>query len=554
MVQKTVPVWYNRSCLRFGIYSENLDDELLNRPRFQNKRLRYCVGAGMVLVTTLLVGLMIYNMFNGYGLPSREKDALQHLLMLRMNATAPTPLNKTTIASTFATTTNTISSSYTPTPGVTETTTDVTESTLLTTSLPNDTLNSNITFLDSALMEVNFVNLSANTSGALPYRYVRKDIKIGNRRHGKQRSSRPYDNVAVNNKSHILPVTFKENNPQEVSNNYKYPIYWVPPEVALQSEIQSRIMNQAPRPFKVQNVSVERPANNRIKMVDSDNIPFYEFGSVNKYPQLAAYRYPNEAKNIQDIIKYLTAEEDSSRSPSNKQHNTQVFRAPSGNNRKIKFAGVYKTAEKENSLQSYNDPEESMNEFTLSDHHTQMHDSSLNAHAYAADPFQAFKPSDPSEINLLANSDFRFSPINNRVRITSSRPNGHRWKYYEANPNDKYFPRPPINFRIPPSSVQSNNQQPVVQVYPGTYTTATFKPFGKDPVISSSPTSSKNPKKVKPFSVMLDIYPMMDDTAPQATVHKARPHPRPGHGLGHVRFPPTEQVKRPDQVADNKMT
>ncbi|KAJ9594926.1 hypothetical protein L9F63_013786 [Diploptera punctata] len=119
-----------------------------------------------------------------------------------------------------------------------------------------------------------------------------------------------------------------------------------------------------------------------------------------------------------------------------------------------------------------------MDEYTVSENEHKMADTSaMNGHAYNADPFHAFKPSDPSEINLLANSDFRFSPIDNRFRVNSNRINqGNRWVYAEQNPNDKYFPRPPINFGKPPSTLQ-NNHEPIMQMYPGTYTTATFKPF-----------------------------------------------------------------------------
>ena len=58
MVQAIHPVWGNRSCLRFGIYSEALDDEQTDSTKAKKKRVRYCVVAGMILGATLLVSQM----------------------------------------------------------------------------------------------------------------------------------------------------------------------------------------------------------------------------------------------------------------------------------------------------------------------------------------------------------------------------------------------------------------------------------------------------------------------------------------------------------------
>jgi hypothetical protein len=58
MVQAIHPSWGNRSCLRFGIYSETLDDEQTNSTKAKNKRVRYGVVAGMILGATLLVSQM----------------------------------------------------------------------------------------------------------------------------------------------------------------------------------------------------------------------------------------------------------------------------------------------------------------------------------------------------------------------------------------------------------------------------------------------------------------------------------------------------------------
>lgn len=64
MVQAIHPAWGNRSCLRFGIYSEALDDEQKNSTKAKNKRIRYGVVAGMVLVAALLVSQMSVLMYD----------------------------------------------------------------------------------------------------------------------------------------------------------------------------------------------------------------------------------------------------------------------------------------------------------------------------------------------------------------------------------------------------------------------------------------------------------------------------------------------------------
>jgi hypothetical protein len=55
MVHTVHPAWGNRSCLRFGIYSEALEDEHLDHTKTKTKRLYYGVVAGMLSVATLLV-------------------------------------------------------------------------------------------------------------------------------------------------------------------------------------------------------------------------------------------------------------------------------------------------------------------------------------------------------------------------------------------------------------------------------------------------------------------------------------------------------------------
>jgi hypothetical protein len=70
MVQTIHPSWRNRSCFRFGIYSEALDEELTNNTKAKNRRVRYGVVAGMIIVATILVSQMsvlIYDMMSLLG-------------------------------------------------------------------------------------------------------------------------------------------------------------------------------------------------------------------------------------------------------------------------------------------------------------------------------------------------------------------------------------------------------------------------------------------------------------------------------------------------------
>lgn len=64
MVQTIYPAWGNRSCLRFGIYSEALDNEQSKITKAKNKRVRYGVVAGMILGATLIVSQMSVLMYN----------------------------------------------------------------------------------------------------------------------------------------------------------------------------------------------------------------------------------------------------------------------------------------------------------------------------------------------------------------------------------------------------------------------------------------------------------------------------------------------------------
>jgi len=488
---------------------------------------------------------MVYDVVSGYGLPARESDAVQRLLMLRRTTERP----EITTAKKSTTT-------YTPTEGTAEPITTVTEPP----TVLSDYADQN-TSTEKDLPDENV----ADSSHALPYRFTslpqkvasKDDVRFSNREF---RRNFEIDSFFRDEARNLPPKRRKE---QTSPNNHgidDYALYWShhqPPRTAY--GIQSRIMNnvkyQIPRPFRARNFTVERPEHNSFQVLKDEqqvSIPYYSFGSLNKYPQLSNYRYPNEAKNIQDIIKYLTKEDSHNPSSSNNNHATFSFLTPTENGKRIKFAGVYKTALNKNSGEDYGRPEESIEDTVISRDQNKMPDSSLNGHAYIADPFHDFKPSDPSEINLLANTDFRFAPFDSRVRFIPNRPQGTQLGVIEINPNDKFFPRPPINFRKPSTTAPPHD--PIYQSYPGTYTTAIYRPLGKEPVTSAPHSSTKTPKLAKPFSVMLDIYPMMEDSTPQAT--SVLPHKplktfvKPGHGLGpRVRFP---QGRPPDPVTDSE--
>jgi hypothetical protein len=63
MVDTVHPVWGKRNCLKFGIYSEAMDDDQINNKQAKNKRLRYAVVVGMILLASLLVSKLTVFIF-----------------------------------------------------------------------------------------------------------------------------------------------------------------------------------------------------------------------------------------------------------------------------------------------------------------------------------------------------------------------------------------------------------------------------------------------------------------------------------------------------------
>ncbi|XP_076618902.1 uncharacterized protein LOC143340609 [Colletes latitarsis] len=160
-----------------------------------------------------------------------------------------------------------------------------------------------------------------------------------------------------------------------------------------------------------------------------------------KYPQLSQYRYPQSSRNIQDIIKYLTNDAE----------------IP---NRGIKFTGVYVNPKKY-------DFSPEIGEMMSNSDRSEEEESS---YSFNEDPLYQYKPKHPADVNLLAPSNFRFSPTG-----------FHRYSpYYDT------YGRPVNYMKQPSSDVESQY----------------------DPAPYASNYQKK--RKPKPFSVMLDIYPITD--------------------------------------------
>ncbi|XP_072764591.1 uncharacterized protein [Anoplolepis gracilipes] len=167
-----------------------------------------------------------------------------------------------------------------------------------------------------------------------------------------------------------------------------------------------------------------------------------------RYPQLSQYRYPHSSRSIQDIIKYLT-------------NNSEMP------NRGIKFTGVYVNPKKYDLIPAMG--EMMSNSDKLDNEETSLY--SIKSQQ-KNDPFYQYKPKHPADVNLLATSNVRFSPIG-----------VHRYSPYY----DSMYSRPLFSYNKP---MMTDSQYESI----GSYSTNTF---------------AKN-RKPKPFSVMLDIYPITD--------------------------------------------
>ncbi|XP_058795650.1 uncharacterized protein LOC131666771 [Phymastichus coffea] len=164
-----------------------------------------------------------------------------------------------------------------------------------------------------------------------------------------------------------------------------------------------------------------------------------------KYPQLSQYQHPHTSRNIQDIIKYLTNN-------------------PESLNRGIKFTGYYVNPKKYNT---------DIREVAMNSEKSE--EAVPYAMSFNTDPLYQYKPKHPADVNLLATSNFRFSPMG------LQRYNSYYDSYHQKPTSSKH-------------SIYQEHQYDNA----GNYGTMTY---------------SKK-RKPKPFSVMLDIYPITEATEP----------------------------------------
>ncbi|XP_011629494.1 uncharacterized protein LOC105421993 isoform X1 [Pogonomyrmex barbatus] len=169
-----------------------------------------------------------------------------------------------------------------------------------------------------------------------------------------------------------------------------------------------------------------------------------------RYPQLTQYRYPHSSRSIQDIIKYLT-------------NNAEMP------NRGIKFTGVYMNPKKYDLIPDMGEMMSSNDKFEENEAPPIY---PMKSTVHNNDPFYQYKPKHPADVNLLATSNVRFSPSGI-----------HRYSPYY----DPIYSRPLVSYNKP---IVTEPQYETVDSY-------------------STNTLGKS-RKPKPFSVMLDIYPITD--------------------------------------------
>ncbi|XP_066594949.1 uncharacterized protein [Prorops nasuta] len=145
-------------------------------------------------------------------------------------------------------------------------------------------------------------------------------------------------------------------------------------------------------------------------------------------------------------------------------------------NRGIKFTGVYVSPKKHD---LYPELEEMMSNSDRSEEEEQ----SPYSIGFAGDPFYQYKPQHPADVNLLATSNVRFSPTGI-----------HRYNPY----HDSFYNRPPIHPNNKPSASETSYES--------------LNPYA----------SLQKKRKPRPFSVMLDIYPITDVGEPTKRVPKQK--------------------------------
>ncbi|XP_015126813.1 uncharacterized protein LOC107048249 [Diachasma alloeum] len=187
-----------------------------------------------------------------------------------------------------------------------------------------------------------------------------------------------------------------------------------------------------------------------------------------KFPQLSQYRYPHSSRNIQDIIKYLTNDPESSK-------------------RGIKFTGVYMNPKKYDLYPDIGEMMANSDKSEIAVTEEEAEDSESSPFLFMNnDPFYPYKPKHPADVNLLAPANLRFSPAG----LQRYNP------YYES-----YMQRP-LMMRPPPPIESSYDSG---ASYAGAY--------------------GNKKRKAKPFSVMLDIYPITELNDQPTNKKLSRPRP-----------------------------
>ncbi|XP_029168049.1 uncharacterized protein LOC114938324 [Nylanderia fulva] len=131
--------------------------------------------------------------------------------------------------------------------------------------------------------------------------------------------------------------------------------------------------------------------------------------------------------------------------------------------RGLKFTGVYMNPKKYDMIPAIGEMMSNSDKFENED---------TTPYSHTNDPFYQYKPKHPADVNLLATSNVRFSPFG-----------VHRYSPYY----DSFYSRPSFSYNKP---IMMEPQYESL----GSYSTNSF---------------AKN-RKPKPFSVMLDIYPITD--------------------------------------------
>ncbi|KAK3926735.1 Puromycin-sensitive aminopeptidase [Frankliniella fusca] len=225
------------------------------------------------------------------------------------------------------------------------------------------------------------------------------------------------------------------------------------------------------------------------------SVNFPDLVKTANFPQLQNYRNQQSSKNIQDILNYLKG---GKRRPSS--WNAAALK------KAAKVSSMYSAQQSaqlpDYDMLTYPRPEPYVKELASSAEASDKPDF-YNGHAYIADPFHPYKPSDPTEINqMAANMDSETS-----ASVSSERM---RYPMFVDEVGEPFAPRSPP-FAFP--GRYGRYRHPYLQAGAGTaqYTEATFKPLGGEAAASDTPPLSAargGGKSVPPLSIMLEIFPM----------------------------------------------